>query len=153
MKKHSRDIISSMFFSAAVAMIFTQVAGYAATMIDGVISSRALGPDAYSAISLLSPFTGVILLLGGAVSAGSQVVISSLVGVGKKEEANAVFAVALLISVAISALLLLCSIFFPGQLFSVCGVSPDKHPGIYPHMLEYLQGYRIGIPAVKLTNL
>ncbi len=148
MKKHSGDIISSMFFSAAVAMIFTQVAGYAATMIDGVVSSRALGPDVYSAISLLGPFTGVILLLGGAVSAGSQVVISSLVGVGKKEEANATFAAALLISVVISALLLICSVFFPGQLFSVCGVSPDQHPGIYPHMLEYLQGYRIGIPVM-----
>lgn len=138
-----------MFFSAAVAMIFTQVAGYAATLIDGVISSRALGADAYSAISLLGPFTGVILLLGGAVSAGSQVVISSLVGVGKKEEANAAFAAALVISVAVSALLL-CSIFFPGQLFAVCGVSSDGHPGIYPHMLEYLQGYRIGIPAMMV---
>ena len=45
-------LIPSMFVSTAIAMIFTQFAGYAAVFTDGVITSRALGHEAYSAISL-----------------------------------------------------------------------------------------------------
>ena len=42
------DLIPSMFVSTAVAVIFTQFAGYAAVFTDGVITSRVLGHEGES---------------------------------------------------------------------------------------------------------
>lgn len=67
-RKSQLDLIPSMFISTAAAMIFTQLAGYGANLIDGIITSRYLGSHAYSGVSLLFPFNGVVLLLSGAVS-------------------------------------------------------------------------------------
>ena len=39
-KWRSEDMIAGMFFSAALAMIFTQVAGVVANIIDGIVTSR-----------------------------------------------------------------------------------------------------------------
>ena len=47
------DVISSIFLPTALAMIFTQVSGVVARIIDGVITSSFLGAEAYSAVSLL----------------------------------------------------------------------------------------------------
>ena len=41
-------LIPSMFISTAVAVIFTQFAGYAAVFTDGVITSRVLGHEGES---------------------------------------------------------------------------------------------------------
>ncbi len=147
-EKSKKDIISTIYFSASVAMIFTQIAGYAATMIDGIITSRAIGPDAYSAISLLVPFTGIVTLLAGSISTGGQVVCSSLVGVGKKDEANATFALSILLSLFVAGLIVAGCILFPKELFAICGVSLKKKPELYPYMLSYLKGYMVGIPAM-----
>ena len=148
-----KDVISTMFFSSAVAMIFTQLAGYCAVLIDGIITSRALGPDAYSAISLLWPFTGVILLLSGSISTGNQVVSSNLVGAGEKEKANSAFSLSIILVMLFAALLLIGCVVMPGQMFRICGVSLDKHPELYAHMLDYLHGYMIGVPFMMLIQI
>ena len=69
-----QDVIASMFLPAAIVMIFTQVTGVIANIIDGVITSRFLGPDAYSAVSLLGPMVNIILLLASFISIGGQIV-------------------------------------------------------------------------------
>ncbi|MBO6115368.1 MAG: hypothetical protein J6P57_09970 [Lachnospiraceae bacterium] len=42
MKAKEQDVIASMFLPAAVVMIFTQMTGVVANIIDGVITSRFL---------------------------------------------------------------------------------------------------------------
>ena len=83
-RNRQSDIIPRMFLSAAVAMIFTQVAGVAAQIIDGIITSRELGHDPYSAVSLLHPFITVILLAAAFISTGNQILCSAHVGTGRK---------------------------------------------------------------------
>lgn len=39
-RKQGKDMIAGMFLSAAVALIFTQVAGVIAVIIDGIVTSR-----------------------------------------------------------------------------------------------------------------
>jgi len=60
--RNGKDLISSVFITIALAMIFTQLVGVSATIIDGIITSRMVGVDAYSGISLLSPLISTILL-------------------------------------------------------------------------------------------
>ena len=61
MIKHSRkrDIIAGMYISAAIVMILTQPVSVVATMIDGIITGRFYGEEAYSAISLITPYERV----------------------------------------------------------------------------------------------
>ena len=91
--KPRSDIISSMFFSACIAMIFTAAAGVVAHTVDGIIASRFLGTNTYSAISLLGPFSSALTMLAGFISTGCQVVTSRLIGTGKKEESDSVFSI------------------------------------------------------------
>ena len=84
-----KDVISKMFFSASIAMMFTVFVGTAAQFLDGVITSRFLGNDAYSAISLFGPLNGIFLMLASFIASGNQIVCAGYIGKGKKEQATA----------------------------------------------------------------
>lgn len=58
-----KDNIAKMFLSTAIAMIFTEVTGVISVLMDGIVTSRFLGVDVYSGISLLRPFTSMILMI------------------------------------------------------------------------------------------
>ena len=154
LKRESQsDLIPSMFVSTAIAMIFTQLAGYGAALIDGIITSRALGHLAYSAISLLVPFTGIILLISNAISVGAQVVSSQAIGRGEKNKANAVFTVSVIAGVVMSLLLVAVSLTWPSELFRFCGITETSHPEIHSHMADYLKGYIPGIPFLMMIQI
>ena len=151
--KSQADLIPSMFVSTAIAMIFTQLAGYGTVLIDGIITSRALGSHAYSGVSLLGPFNGILLLLSGGVSIGAQVVSSQSIGRGEKDRANASFTIAVISVIVLALVLVLLCIFLPGELFSFCGVTEASHPEIYPHMSGYLKGFMPGIVFMMLIQV
>ena len=151
--KPQADLIPSMFVSTAIAMIFTQLAGYGAVLIDGIITSRALGSLAYSAISLLGPFTGVVLLISNAFSVGAQVVSSQAVGRGEKDKANAAFTVSVIGIAVMSVVLVIACMLWPSELFRFCGITETSHPEIYAHMGDYLKGYMPGIPFMMLIQI
>ena len=152
-KEKSRDILASMFVSAAVVMIFTQVAGVVAVILDGIITSRFLGEDAYSAISLLKPFVSIVLLIAGFLNIGNHVLCSGLVGKGQRDKANATFTTAIFMAVAASAAMIVLCVISPDTLLGICGVSLSSHPEYYDLMMEYLHGYMIGIPAFLTAQI
>ena len=152
-KKLEENLIPGMFMATAFAMILTELTGVIATISDGLITSRALGPDAYSAISLLGPFTGILLVIAGSMATGCQVIAAQYLGKGEKDRANAVFTVSFFIVLALSILMSLLCVFAPKALISACGVSMDKRPELYPLMFDYLHGYLYGIPAFMLIPL
>ncbi|MBR1439082.1 MAG: ATP-binding protein [Synergistaceae bacterium] len=147
------NLIPSMFVLTAVAMIFTQLAGFGAVLIDGIITSRVLGSSAYSAISLLGPFTVIVLLISHAISVGAQVVSSQAVGRGEKDKANAAFTVSVIAVAVTSDLFVIACILFPSELFSFCGVTESSQPEIYYNMGEYLRGYVPGIPFLMMIQV
>lgn len=153
MKKKKKDVIASMFLPAAVVMIFTQVTGVVANIIDGIVTSRFLGADAYSSVSLLSPMINILLVFTSFVSVGGQIVCSNKVGAGEQEEANAVFSFSVIFGVLLATLFILLGVFFPGFLFRICGVSVRERPDLYENMLRYLHGYLFGVPAVILVQI
>ena len=126
MRKREKDVIVSMFLPAAIVLIFTQVTGVAANIIDGVVTSRFLGADAYSAVSLLGPIANIVLLLASFISIGGQIVCSHRVGTGRRDEANAVFSVSILFGIGIALLFVLFSALSPATLFKICGVSVNE---------------------------
>ena len=151
--RKNKDVVASMFLPAAMVMIFTQLTGVISGFIDGVVTSRYLGSDPYSAISLFGPLVSIVLLAASFISIGGQIVCSQKMGTGQRDEANAVFSFSLVFGLLIGALFVLLSIASPGTLFLVCGVSLSKRPELYGYMLEYLRGYIIGVPALVMVQV
>ena len=151
--RRQRDVISKMFFSASVAMMFTVLVGTAAQFLDGVVTSRFLGNDAYSAVALFGPLNGLFLMLASFVASGSQVVCAGYIGEGKKDEANSVFTFSVLAGLLISAILILLCVVIPDPLMAYCGVTKAAKPVLYENMLSYMRGYLFGIPALIAVQI
>ena len=62
--------LSVMFRTTAIAMIFSELSGVLTILADGMIASHFLGVDVYSGMSLLKPFTSIVLMLAGFFSTG-----------------------------------------------------------------------------------
>ena len=147
------DNIIRIFRSTSITMIVTEITGIVAVLIDGIITSRFLGVDAYSAISLLRPFTSIILVLAGFFSTGCNIVCSGLVGSGKRDESNEAFNLTVFLTVLSAGLLVIFSLAAPETLLRLCGISLTKYPELNPLLFRYLSGYLIGIPAYMLAQV
>ena len=149
----TRDNISKMFLSTAVAMIATEFTGVISVLVDGIITSRFLGVEAYSGISLLRPFTSLLLVVAGFFSTGCGILCSQKIGIGDKEEANEAFNLSVILLLVFSAVIVLLGFLFPTGLLQLCGVPMNKHPELHPHMYAYLKGYLFGIPAMLILQI
>lgn len=145
--------IPSMYFSTSLTLILTEVTGVFSVLVDGILTSRFLGADVYSGISLLRPFFSIVLMLAGFLSTGCMVLCSRLVGTGQKKEANQAFLLALFLALLVSAVLMLVGLLFPSLLLRVCGVSLRKYPELNTHLYAYLRSYVFGIPAIMLVQI
>ena len=148
-----RDVISKMFFSTSIAIMFTVIVGTASQFFDGVITSRFLGNDAYSAIALFGPLNGMILMLASFIASGNQIVCSGYIGEGKKDAANRAFSFCVLVGLLVAALLMILCVSVPDLLLAFCGVTKAGKPVLYDNMLSYMRGYLFGIPALITVQI
>ena len=148
-----RDNIAKIFLSTSAAMIFTEITGVLSVLMDGIVTSRFLGVDAYSGISLLRPFTSLILVVAGFMSTGCGVICSQQIGKGEKETANEVFNLVTVLTLICAVLIVVFGFFMPTWTLRVCGVPLNKHPELHPYMYDYLRGYLFGIPAMMLLQI
>jgi len=142
-----------MFRSTAIIMMLNELTGVIAVLIDGIITSQGLGVDAYSGISLLRPFSSVVLMLAGFLSTGCSIVASRMIGAGKKNEANEAFNMSALFSLVFAAILILLCLAIPNGILNICGVKLSKYPELNPYLFDYMKGYIIGIPALMLIQV
>lgn len=152
-RERKKDVVASMFLSAAMVMIFTQLIGIIATTIDGIITSKFLGQDAYSSVSLLFPVVNTISLAASFLATGAQIICSERIGKGRKEDANQAFSFVLMAVLVFAAVFIFLCLTIPDTLFQICGISKETRPEIYGHMSDYLKGYMIGIPFVLLVQV
>lgn len=150
--RRAPDGIAGMFVPAATAMIFSTVAGFLASAIDGIITSKFLGRDAYSAVSLFSPMVNLILMFAYFIAIGGQVLSSKQIGAGEKEQASAVFSFSVAAGLVITGITMVLGFLAPGALFSICGIS-DSKPELYSAMEQYFRGYIWGIPSLILVQV
>lgn len=148
-----KDVISKMFFSASIVMIFTLFVGMAAQFFDGIITSRFLGKDAYSGIALFGPLNGMFLMLASFIASGNQIICAGYIGEGKKDKANSTFSFCILAGLVIAVLLLLLCAVLPDPLLAFCGVTKSGNPILYDHMISYMRGYMLGIPALIAVQI
>ena len=150
---YHRDNISSIFLTTALAMTFTEATGVVAVLIDGIIASQFLGEELFAGISLLRPFTRIILVLAGFLAGGCAAVCSRMVTQGKRDDANGVFNLAVLLAIAGAVVLLLFCLLFPSTTLRLCGVPLSRSPELIPYMYAYLHGYLFGIAPLLLIQV
>ncbi|MBQ9008573.1 MAG: hypothetical protein IJ088_04495 [Clostridia bacterium] len=145
--------IGIMFRTTAFAMILTELTGVVTSLIDGMLTSRFLGEAIFSGISLLKPFTSIVILLSSFLTTGTNTFCSRLVDSGKKEEAGKAFNLSVFLTAMIGLALLAACVLNPRGILTVSGVKADKYPELTAHMYDYLKGYRIGVPLMMLVQL
>ncbi|MBR0256131.1 MAG: ATP-binding protein [Synergistaceae bacterium] len=149
----SSDIIPAMFFATAVTMILTNLTEYISVLVDGIITSRFLGHEAYSAVALFNPLIGLLLLVSNAITTGSQVEISRSLGAGNRDKANSAFSITLLIMAVAAFILIMAWLIIPGELLSITGVSAENHAHLYSDMIGYVNGYMFGAPLLMVIQV
>ena len=152
-KQNLSDVIPAMFFSAAMAKILTNFVDYISVLIDGIITSKTLGFEAYSAISLFNPLNDILLLLNNAISTGSHVICSHYVGTGDRDKANSVFSIALVIIAVVAAMFITVWHVIPDDIIRIAGVSTKNHPYLHSDMTSYVNGYMLGLPLLMTIQV
>ncbi len=142
-----------MFFATSIALVFTEFTGVIAVLIDGIVTSRFLGADVFSGISLVKPFSSIIMMIASFFSTGCSVTCSKLVGSGRKKEANDTLLLSAALTLLFSLILIGACMLFPENMLRVCGVSLTKYPELNPYMYNYLHGYLVGVPAIMLIQI
>lgn len=84
-----------------VMMIFTSIYG----VVDGIFVSNYLGKTAFAAVNLIMPFLMIFGALGFMIGTGGSALISKTMGEGKREKANELFSMLILLSAAAAAVL------------------------------------------------
>ena len=147
------DNVSSIYLTLAMGMVFTEATGVIAVLIDGIIASQFLGEELYAGISLLRPFTRIILVLAGFLAGGCAAVCSRLITQGKRDDANETFNFVVFLAIAAAAVLLLFCLLFPTMTLRLCGVPLSRSPELVPFMYEYLHGYLFGIAPLLVIQV
>ena len=65
--------ISRMYISTSVSLIIAELTSIIAVFVDGLLTSRFLGPDVYSGISVSMPLINVFFRIAGFLSAGCPI--------------------------------------------------------------------------------
>ena len=84
-----------------VMMIFTSIYG----VVDGIFVSNYVGKTAFAAVNLIMPCLMIFGALGFMIGTGGSALISKTMGEGKREKANELFSMLILLSAAAAAVL------------------------------------------------
>ena len=134
-------IISHSYYGSMGAMIATNIAAFAGSIIDGIIISRMLGGESMSAFQLAVPVYLLAVLIGVMFATGLQKRCSYCIGAGDKKEACSSFTVTMVTLAAISVVFMMLICAFKNSIVSALG-APENLSG-------EVGGYLIGIvPAI-----
>lgn len=145
-KDKENYIISRSFYGSMGAMIATNIAAFAGSIIDGIIISRMLGGDSMSAFQLALPVYLIAVLIGVMFATGLQKRCSYCIGSGDKNEACSSFTITMIALAAISAVFMALICLFKNGIVSTLG-APEN-------LASEVGGYLLGIvPAIPALIL
>ena len=104
-----------------VMMIFTSIYG----VVDGIFVSNYVGKTAFAAVNLIMPFLMIFGALGFMIGTGGSALISKTMGEGKREKANELFSMLILLSAAAAAVLTVLGIALMRPVAILLGAEGD----------------------------
>ena len=95
MNKRNGYLISKALHTFMWASILSSVAQLLSTLVDAVVVSNLIGPDAISAVNVSVPVLSLVGCFGILLGVGESIVAAKAMGHRNMEEANRVFSVSL----------------------------------------------------------
>ena len=141
------NIIPRLFKTSVISIIVAVIATMVGIVIDGIIIGRFLGADAMAAYGIITPVVNMTGIFSGVLSTGAQVVCAQYLGAGKADKARRAFSMCMLVTVAISALILAGTLIFKTDIATFLGArGASAH--LLPDAEEYLFGVSFSMPMM-----
>lgn len=141
------NLITKLFKTSVTSIIVAVIATMVGVVIDGIVISRFLGPDAMAAYGLVTPVVNMMNVFSGVLSTGVQVVCAQHLGAGDAKSARRAFSMCMLVTVAISAVILATVIIFRSDIATFLGAR-DGAAHLLPMASDYLLGLSFSLPMV-----
>lgn len=132
-----------------IASVFISLVSQINTLIDGVIVSHFVSPDALSALNLANPIMLVLYMFAGMVCMGSSVLITKEIGLQNYPKVNRLFVSGILIAVVVTALVASGLIVFSDN---IAGLLTNEER-LLPHLQPYLPVAFIGSIVMAAMTL
>lgn len=141
--------VRQFFQNNMIGMIVATMMAMLGLVVDGIITSRFLGPECMAAYGLVTPVVNLFMFFSGILSGGTQVICAHLIGRGKNEEARKVFSMCMLVTVILSATLMVAIFIWRDEISMSLGASGESI-NLLPMASDYLLGVLFSIPSVIL---
>ena len=142
MNKRNGYLISKALHTFMWASILSSVAQLLSTMVDAVVVSNLIGPDAISAVNVSVPVLSMVGCFGMLLGVGGSIVAAKAMGHRNQDEANRIFSISMKASLIFGLF-----VSIAGYLLAPTIVGLICPPGsrIYPMAACYLQIILIGM--------
>lgn len=147
-KSDNRDVLLSKLYRRLILVqILSMITGTLGTLIDGIVISNALGPEAMAAMGLAMPLSLIAVALSIAFGSGFSSVSGKLMGQGKFEEVSGKLSITFFSSLAAGCLIAAILFFCPEGLVSLLNVEGE----LFEFTVQYLKGYAPSAIFILLT--
>lgn len=126
-------------------MIFTSIYG----VVDGFFISNYVGKIPFAAVNLIMPFLMILGALGFMLGAGGSALVAKTLGEGKKEKANQIFSMLVLVGILTGIILAVIGIIFLEPIAIFLGAEGE----IIHYCVIYGRIILIALPAFMLQNM
>lgn len=130
--------------------ILAAVSSQIATTTDAIVVSNLIGPNAISAINLMTPVLTVFSCLMILFGIGASIIAAKAIGRRDEHSANGVFTSAILSSGGCGILLAIITYFFSPL---IVGLLSGGNQDIYPLALSYLQVMCVSVPFMMMAGV
>lgn len=140
-------IISKLFRTSVVSIIAAAIAAMLGIVIDGIVIGRYLGDDSMASYSLVTPLVNLTTAFSGILTTGAQVICAQHLGAGKVRRARRAFSMCMLMTIVISAILMIGILLLRDQIGVFLGA---KNDAVLKLSSDYMLGMVFSIPSVLL---
>lgn len=141
------NLIHKLFKTSVTSIIVAVIATMVGVVIDGILISRFLGPDAMAAYGLITPVVNMMNVFSGVLSTGAQVVCAQHLGAGDAKSARRAFSMCMVVTCFLSVLILFSVIVFRNDISVFLGAR-DGAAHLLPMASDYLLGLSFSLPMV-----
>ena len=144
-EERSSYLVSKALKSFMFASVLASLAQRLATMTDAIVVSNLIGPDAISAINVVTPITTLFPTVSILFGVGGSILAAKALGQRNANEANSVFTASLLGALITSILLAVVLFALETAVFSTW-------PSVFAHHSHQRCAYDFGLYVAKLRK-
>ncbi|OON84981.1 hypothetical protein BXO88_14750 [Oribacterium sp. C9] len=145
-------LIRAVFLSSMVTMILSNLATFAGSMVDGVITSRFLGSESMAAFQLSIPLNLCVVMIFQVFSIGVQNTCARFLGAGKLKSSVSAYTTSVFILTGIGIITGVITAVFHTPISALLGATGDK-ASLADGLGQYITGLSFGLPVLFIMPL